>query len=380
MVTKVLLRSICCSSLLLGACSDGSDSNRADPLPVYDFSEVDQRLQQLVDDSSVLEGISITLVDKLQGTVHEASFGDHSLDIVVLLASVSKFPSATLLMAIHEDDSIDFDVDAPISGYLPWDGVYGKVTSTQLLSNTSGIPGLGGDIELHECQYAPDDTIEECAGLIYSTELPGTQPPGTTFHYGGSPWHLAGAVATQVTNAELNQAFDRYIAQPCGLEVYEIGNTATNPEQFNGHPDSLAGRSNPHAGGGAIGNMSDMAQLLLLHIREGMCGDTRVLSPEAVSFMQIDRMAGLVINGSTFGANIYGMGWWGREDLPDVIYDIGAYGSAAWIDTKRMIGGFVAVDDYTFTGGFVQSWTLVVGEIIPLVGELVDEARQELTE
>lgn len=373
-----LLYSVFSASLLLGACGDGSDSNLADQLPVYDFSEVDQRLQQFVDENAVIDGISVTLVDKIQGTVHEASFGDQTPDIVFLLASVSKFTSSTLLMAIHEDNSIDFDVDLPIGNYLSWDGVYGNVTTTQLLSNTSGIPGLGGDIELHECQYDPGYIFEDCARLIYSTELPGTQPPGTIFDYGGSQWHLAGAVGAQVTNSEFNQAFDRYVAQPCGLQVYETGNTAEDPEQFSGHPDSLTGRGNPHAGGGAIANMQDMAKLLLLHIREGVCDNKRVLSPEAVAFMQVDRKVGLPSVNPFFESRSYGMGWWGQDDLPNVVFDAGAYGSVAWIDTKRMIGGFVAVEDYAQEGGVIQqSWILVLNEIIPLVGQLVDDARQQ---
>ena len=66
--------------------------------------------------------------------------------------------------------------------------------------------------------------------------------------------------------------------------------------------------------------------------------------------------------------------------MPDVIYDTGLYGSVAWIDTKRMIGGFVAVEDYALEGGFIQSWNLVLDEIIPLIKELVDDARQEVTQ
>jgi CubicO group peptidase (beta-lactamase class C family) len=372
---KVGLLPLVFSLLLIGACSDGSDSSSNDPLPVYDFSKVDALLQTFLDESKGLEGLSVALVDRVQGTIHEASFGDYSSDTIVQLASVSKFTSATLLMAIHEDDTVVFDVDAPIANYLPWSGVYGASTTTQLLSNTSGIPGLGGDIEPHECQYDPDDTLEDCARLIYATELLGTTPSGTAFYYGGSQWHLAGAVAAQVTNSEWNQAFDRYIAQPCDLEVYETGNTAQNPLAFNGNSDSLLGRSNPHAGGGAIANIRDMAKLLLLHIREGMCGDNRILSPEAVSFMQVNRKAGLPATPSFAESRSYGMGWWGRDELPGVFYDSGAYGSVVWIDTKRMIGGFVAVEDLPLTGDFAKSWDLVLNEIIPLVGELVDEAR-----
>jgi hypothetical protein len=62
-----------------------------------------------------------------------------------------------------------------------------------------------------------------------------------------------------------------------------------------------------------------------------------------------------------------------------VIYDAGVYGSVAWIDTQRMVGGFVALDDYSKMSASV-SWKLVLDEIIPLVGEIVDEARLAVEE
>jgi CubicO group peptidase (beta-lactamase class C family) len=313
-LTVLYFSSFLCSSLLLGACSDGSNSKPSDPLPVYDFSEVDARLQKFINDSNKTEGISVTIVDRDQGTVHDAALGDHEPNIVTLLASVSKFASATLLMAIHEDESANFDIDAPISNHLPWEGVYGDRTTTQLLSNTSGIPGIfSRDVYgVHNCQYDPDADAENCDKLIYSTELPGSQPPGTAFDYAGSQWHLSRAVAVEVTNSDWNQALERYIAEPCDLEVYKFGNMVDQSKyEFTGHPDSLAGIGNPHPGGGAMSSMRDMARLLLLHIRDGMCGDHRVLSPDAVMFMQVNRIEGLI--NPLFPEPSYGMGWWGRE-------------------------------------------------------------------
>jgi CubicO group peptidase (beta-lactamase class C family) len=347
---------------------------------VYDFSAVDARLQQFIDDRDSTEGISITIVDRVQGTVHEAAFGDHPENIVVLLASVSKFASVSLLMAIDEDDSIDFDIDAPIREYLPWEGVYGEPTTAQLLSNTSGIPGGWlreiGLYGVHNCQFDPDFDFEECAKLIYSTELPNSSPPGTVFDYGGSQWHLAGAVAMQVTNSDWNQVFDKYVAGPCELDVYRYGNMVGRESEFTGHPDSLGGLGNPQPGSGAISSMQDMAKLLLLHIREGKCGNNNVLSQDAVRAMQVNRIEGLTnvfLPGRT-----YGMGWFGREDLPPtVFYDPGGYGSVAWLDTQRMVAGFIAIDDYS-KSTYSDSQELTLYEIIPLVGQIVDEARLEV--
>ena len=201
---------------------------------------------------------------------------------------------------------------------------------------------------------------ENCEKLVYSTELPGSQPPGIAFDYGGSQWYLAGAVATQVTNSKWNQAFDSYITQPCGLQVFEYGNMVDIPEQFTGQPGSVVGRGNPHPSGGGIANLQDMARLLLLHVRNGMCDDTRVLSAEAVAFMQVDRKEGLDSTIPAWSPRAYGMGWWGRDVLPDVFYSTGSFGSIAWIDTKRSIGGFVAVDAYGVAGANSESWNLVL--------------------
>lgn len=368
------------SLLMLVACSDSSDSKPTDPLPVYDFSAVDARLQQFIDDRDQTEGISITIVDRVQGTVHEAAFGDHPENIVILLASVSKFATVTLLMAIDEDESIDFDIDAPIGDFLPWEGVYGEPTTAQLLSNTSGIPGgwlraidLYG---VHNCQYDPDFDFEECVKLIYSTELPVGYPPGTVFDYGGSQWHLAGAVGVQVTNSDWNQAFDKYVAGPCELEVFRYGNMEGRENNFTGHPDSLEGLGNPLPGAGGISSMQDMSKLLLLHLREGKCGKNKVLSQESVKAMQVNRIEGL--KNPSFPGRTYGMGWFGREDLPPTLfYDTGGYGSVAWLDTERMVGGFIAIDDYS-KATYSDSQNLTLYEIIPLVGQIVDEARLEV--
>ncbi|WP_116363997.1 serine hydrolase domain-containing protein [Parahaliea mediterranea] len=368
-------------TLLLGACSDSGDSHtppapppQPEP-PVYSFNAVDERFQRFLDESAVFDGISYTVVDREQGMVHESAFGDHSLDTVVMLASTSKMPAAALLMALHEDDSLNFDIEASIDNYLPWEGVYGGATSVQLLSNTSGIPGLEAlsSYGAHLCQYAPSGTLEACAQTIYATLLPGTEAPGTAYSYGGSQWQLAGAVAEQVSNSSWRQAFDRYIAEPCELEVFQYGNMWSDLGGWTGSPDSLRGLDNPNIEGGAISSLQDYAKLLLMTLRGGLCGEQRVLSEHALAFMREDRAG-------QFGTP-YGMGWWiaapdNDGERPTVFYDPGAFGAVAWIDTAREIGGYVAIDDYSRTDAEAPV-ALVLNKIIALVAEEVDRARAE---
>jgi CubicO group peptidase (beta-lactamase class C family) len=140
-------------------------------------------------------------------------------------------------------------------------------------------------------------------------------------------------------------------------------------DAWNGSPDSLRGQQNAHIEGGAITNLHDYAKILLMHLHGGRCGDTRVMSADSVSFMQVNRAG-------QFGVD-YGMGWWLLPDATGnttVVYDPGAFGAISWLDMARGIGGYVAIDDYTLTApGAVHR--LALEKIIALQQQAVDEAR-----
>ena len=76
-------------------------------------------------------------------------------------------------MVLHDDESLDFDIEATIDNYLPWEGVYGDRTTAQLVSNTSGIPGLS-KLRVygpHMCQFSSTTTLDQCARILYSVQL-----------------------------------------------------------------------------------------------------------------------------------------------------------------------------------------------------------------
>jgi CubicO group peptidase (beta-lactamase class C family) len=319
----------------------------------YDFSEVDALMQRLVDNTPQYDGISYILVDREQGIVHKAAFGSHSLDDLFMIASAGKFPTASLIMAINDDKSVDFDITATIDNYLPWEGVYANVTTEHLISNTSGI-GNSSTTPLspshpHACMVDPMITLESCTETIYTNLLEPTVAPGTEFALGSSQWQLAGGVAEIVTNSTWNQAFDKYIGKPCGLAVFQYGNMGfdwsipgVDVNKWTGSADSLIGQDNPVIAGGAISNLEDYAKIILMYLRDGKCGDTRVITPESIASMKKDRSGGLP-NGWGYGLGMYlaaptGFPW--HE---------GYFGSIFWIGDDRGIGGFIAVDDYSRT-------------------------------
>lgn len=333
-----------------GDSSSGGGSTDSGP----DFSDVDASFQAFIDDRTDFDGISYVLVDA-EGIMHQATFGDHTDDTVVLLASTSKVPAVMTLMALQEDNNVDFSMSEPVSTYLAYDGPYADRTVEQMVSNTSGIPGLrllvgygsreGPTIEdfNHLCQFSaqPIFDFEACGQTLVQNELPTSQPAGSVYDYGGSQWQIAGVAASTVANATWNQLVDQYLGTPCDLEVFTFGNPWESPTSFTGSIDTLAGMSNPNIEGGAITNMADYAKLLQVHLNGGFCGDTKVLSEDSIASMQVDR-GGVVATNAT----PYGMGWWIREDLPGVYTDPGAFGAVSFIDVNRGIGGYMAIDEY----------------------------------
>ena len=354
------------------------------PTAGLDFSEVDATFQSFLDDSPVFDGISYVVVDA-NATLHTATFGDHSEDLVVMLASTSKVPAVMALLALDEDPNVSFTMDQPVSTMLPYEGVYTDRTITQMVSNTSGIPGLqaladygnpfGQTLETlnHLCTFAATEAVEfeACGKQLLTNELANSQPAGDSFDYGGSQWQAAGVTASIAANSTWNQLVDQYLGVPCGLEVFTFGNPWQElnfgETSFNGTVESLPGQHNPHIGGGAITNMADYAKLLQIHLNGGFCGDQQVLSQAAIERMRVDR--GGVVSMSPIA---YGMGWWIASDNPGVYDDPGAFGAISFIDVERGIGGYIAIDDYSREDSGAPV-TLVRQTIIPLIQGIIDD-------
>ena len=368
---------------LVSSCGGGSSSTPPPPADedsstppadtTPDFSEADRAFEAFLEESSVFDGISYVVVDG-EGTLHTGIFGDHTKDTVVMLASTSKVPAVMTLLALEADPEVSFDMDQPIGEVLPFEGVYGDRTPTQLVSNTSGIPGLR-QLDLygpHLCQFSFEESIEfeACGQILLSVPLPDSHDAGSIFDYGGSQWQLAGVTAAVSANATWNQLVDQYLATPCDLGVFTFGNMWEDLTQWDGTPASLKGLANPHIGGGAITNLADYAKLLQVHLNGGYCGETQILSEAALAEMRVDR-GGVVAKDPV----PYGMGWWIDTDNPGVYDDPGAFGSVSFLDVERGFGGYVAIDDYTRVDADAPA-RLVRRDIIPLLQSAFDAVAE----
>ncbi len=98
-----------------------------------------------------------------------------------------------------------------------------------------------------------------------------------------------------------------------------------------------------------------LGQILLMHLRDGMCDDTRALSAEAVATMRGDRIM-REYSGETGNevAQGYGMGWWIDRENPGGFADPGAYGAVPSLDLPRDYGAFIVIESNTGLGLMIR--------------------------
>jgi CubicO group peptidase (beta-lactamase class C family) len=326
------------------------------PAPVYDFSEIGPIVQQFVDDRG-LEGAGLVVVERDDGIVHEEYWGEFGPARVSLVASASKMIAAGVLMRL--DDQGLLDVDAPIADAVDWGSANPAITPAQLVSNSSGLVGLGPNplYRPYRCQFLPQGRLAECGERIFTTtdDDDDVIAPDTTFRYGGGQWQVAGAVAEAVSGRSWEQLLEETYVEPCGVDSLGFNNQWTQfgsivftyPVGFDADPSTLVATDNPNIEGGAYVTAPDYARLLLMHLREGRCGGVAVLSREAIAEMHADRIGD--VYGGSAGRSGYGMGWW-IDRTSGRLSDPGAYGAYPWLDIDDGHGAYLVVEADTRTG------------------------------
>ena len=342
-----------------------------------DFSAVGPIVDDFVADRG-LNGAGLVVVSRGEGMVHEQYWGEFDADRISLIASSSKMITSGVLLHLQDEGLLD--IDAPVADVVDWGSGNPAVTPAQLISNSSGLVGLFPDpvFAPYLCQFIADDTLQNCAESIFTTTDDDADviPPDTQFRYGGGQWAVAGAVAEVASGQSFAELVDEIFAQPCGLESLEfnnhfaqIGSGFGYPVEFGGDPATLVATDNPSPGGGAYITAPDYGRLLLMHLEDGICGDTQVLSPESLATMHADRIgatydgqAGAVPTASDGGTG-YGMGWW-VDRSTGRISDGGAYGSVPWLDLDDGYGAYLVIEADSETGG----------ELAALLEDVIDTA------
>jgi CubicO group peptidase (beta-lactamase class C family) len=323
----------------------------------YDFSAVSPIVEHFIDKRD-LNGAALIVVDREDGIVDEEYWGEFGPDRVSLIASSSKMITAGVLLRLHDDGLLD--IDAPVADVVDWGDGNPTITPAQLLSNSSGLVGLLPDpgYSPYVCQYLAAGTLQDCAESIFSTQADDADvvAPDTEFRYGGAQWQVAGAVAEVAAGKPWDQLIDEIYVQPCGLQTLAYNNHFTQfgtsgfdyPTAFAADPSTLQATDNPNMEGGAYIAPPDYAELLLMHLRGGRCGDTQVLSQAALDRMHADRV-GPTYSGNAGPGTGYGMGWW-VDRASGLITDGGAYGSMPWLDLEDGYGAYLVIEADSPTG------------------------------
>jgi CubicO group peptidase (beta-lactamase class C family) len=328
--------------------------------PGYDLSAVSPIVERFVADHG-LAGAGLVVVERDDGIVHEQYWGAFGPDRVSLIASSSKMITAGVLLRLHDEGLLD--IDAPVAAVADWGAGNPAITPAQLLSSSSGLVGLLPDpgYAPYVCQFLVPGTLQECAASIFTT--PGDDAdvvaPDTEFRYGGAQWQVAGAVAEVASGKRWAELVDEVYVRPCGLRTLAYNNHFTQlgaagfdyPTAFGADPSRLRPTDNPNMEGGAYIAPPDYAALLLMHLRGGRCGNTQVLSQEALDRMHTDRI-GPAYGGEAGAGTGYGMGWW-VDRSSGRISDPGAYGSFPWLDLADGYGAYLVVEADAATGAML---------------------------
>lgn len=363
--------------LFLAACGDTTSGGTG---RTFDFGEFEREVERFLADTPEVPGVGAVVVHRDEGVILKRAFGTYTEDRVSLIASSTKMITAGVLLRLQDEGILDMDV--PIVEQLgDWGMANPAITPAQLVSNSSGLVGLNPGYAPHLCQFLFGGTLQDCARQIFTTDADDadTAAPDTAFRYGGAQWQVAGAVAEIVSGKSWAELIDETYVRPCGLEALgynnhfvqvlaEDGNVFGYPAGFDGNPDVLQPTENPNMEGGAYVTIGDYGELLLLHLRGGLCGENRVLSEAAVAELHADRIASAYGGSTGSGFEGYGLGWWIDRDRPGLIFDPGAYGSTAWLDEERGYGAFLVMEVTSDLGAALRVRTL------PLIEDAVDAA------
>ena len=186
-------------------------------------------------------------------------------DVKFRLGSITKQFTSMLIMQQVAKGAIK--LDGHLSDYLPYyrQDTGSKVTISQLLSHTSGIPSYTDDPkffpDVSRNYYAVDDFVKKfCSGDLQFE-------PGTKFHYDNSGYFLLGAILEHVTGKTYEALLKENILVPLGMKDTGFDHFAEIlPKRAAGYQLDLDGAVNapyldmalPYAAGSLYSTVEDL--------------------------------------------------------------------------------------------------------------------------
>lgn len=319
----------------------------ASPARAYDFAALDSLVTTTPWGPN---GVTL-IVQRDTTTIYQRSVFPMSPTRQILIASASKWLSATAFMTLVDSGRVS--LDDPVSLYLPlFTGPKSAITVRQLWSHTSGLPA--------NTSYASDTslTLAQCVDSI-ALRVPLVSAPGTALIYGQTSMQVAGRIAEVVSGQSWENFFASRVAGPLGLVATSYG-----------------GGSNPLIAGGARSSARDYARVVAMLQQGGALGGVHVLSPGAVALMQRDQTGGARIVSSPYQGfpglenTRYGVGEWltvkdPYSDRGFVVSSTGAFGTTPWVSVCNGTSGVLATvgDVPTAVPAYYRALSIVAREI-----------------
>jgi CubicO group peptidase (beta-lactamase class C family) len=180
-------------------------------------------LQQRLSDALARHGVPGAVIGLLAGgaiTVRSGGLtrtpggAPITADTLFLIASVTKVWTATMVLQLVDEGSVE--LDAPVNRYLDpplrlaEPDVADAVTVGQLLTHSGGFFG-----DAEEPPDADDDAVAQTvAGYATLTQL---HRPGTMFSYSNAGYNVLGRLVECLTNQNWDDALETRLVRPLGL-------------------------------------------------------------------------------------------------------------------------------------------------------------------
>ncbi len=235
-------------------------------------AKIDKLMSQYADYCSFTGAVLVSEHDKV---IFKKGYGlanrewniPNTPEVKFRLASITKQFTSMLIMQQVAKGTIK--LDGHLSDYLPYyrQDTGSKVTISQLLSHTSGIPESSDDpksrffAELSRNDYTVDDFVKKfCSGDLQFE-------PGTKFRYDNTGYFLLGAILEHVTGKTYEALLKENILVPLGMKDSGYDHHADIlAKRASGYQQDLAGVVNapyadmtlPYAAGALYSTVEDL--------------------------------------------------------------------------------------------------------------------------
>lgn len=277
------------------------------------------------------------------------------LDLIYMIASVTKTFTATAIFQLYERDMIDLDDD--VNDYLPFSFRHPNYTDTpitfkMLLQHTSGLSkytdqywfgvtaealqelGLESPYEWLNYPYWIEGHLTP-NGSIYDPAVWTEHEPGTNRFYSNFGYDVLGYLIYEITGQPIWDYLQENIFEPLGMDSTGYNFTEFDESRlavphiymFELDPTSTGDRAYPNYNtlnygcGGLRSNIVDLAKFLLVFLHDGVSNGTRILEEDTLRTMEDLQTAWLAP-----GDPLIQWGGWGGTEGDEWAFHAKVYG------------------------------------------------------